>query len=380
MKTAFIYSEKFGAFSYGPEHPMRPIRLTLTYELMEALGLADLPGAKHVEARRATEDELLYFHTPEYIKVLKEADSGLIPVGGSEHCLGFGDNPVFKGVFEWSCYSTGASIQAAELVANGEADIAFNICGGLHHALPGRASGFCYLNDAAIAIKYLTKLGKRVAYVDIDAHHGDGVEYAFYDSARVLTISIHESGQYLFPGTGDLKDTGLTGGEGFSVNLPLPPGVGDDEYIEAFEDLVPPFIEAFKPDILVTQLGVDSFADDPVTHLNLTTRSFEEIIKSFRRMKLPWVALGGGGYDLGNVCRAWTLAWAVMNGAPVPEKIPADFMEDNPGLFRSEFVRDRPGKDRPVSREASGEIKRSIAFLKEEVLPLTAKSENKDRA
>ena len=373
MKTAFIYSEKFGAFSYGADHPMRPVRLTLTYELMAALGLTDLEGAKYVTARRATEDELLYFHTPEYIKVLKEANSGLIPVGGSEHCLGFGDNPVFKGVFEWSSYSTGASIQAAELVANGEADIAFNICGGLHHALPGRASGFCYLNDAAVAIKYLTKLGKRVAYVDIDAHHGDGVEYAFYDSAKVLTISIHESGQYLFPGTGDVKDTGLTGGEGFSVNLPLPPGVGDDEYLGAFEELVPPFIEAFRPDILVTQLGVDSFADDPVTHLNLTTRSFEEMIRSFRRMKLPWVALGGGGYDLGNVCRAWTLAWAIMNDVDLPEKIPTNFMEENPGLFRSELMRDGPAEDFPLSAEQSNGIKRSIALLKDEVLPLTAK-------
>ena len=373
MKTAFIYSEKFGAFSYGSEHPMRPVRLTLTYELMETLGLTELPGAEYVEARRATEDELLYFHTPEYIKVLKEANSGLIPVEGSEHCLGFGDNPVFKGVFEWSSYSTGASIQAAELVANGEADIAFNICGGLHHALPSRASGFCYLNDAAIAIKYLTRLGKRVAYVDIDAHHGDGVEYAFYDSAKVLTISIHESGQYLFPGTGSVKDTGLTEGEGFSVNLPMPPGIGDVEYLGAFGAIVPPFIEAFEPDILVTQLGVDSFADDPVTHLNLTTRSFEEMIKGFRAMKLPWVALGGGGYDLGNVCRAWTLAWAIMNGVELPETIPDDFLEDNPNLFRSEFIRYRPGKAPPISRKESSDIEASVAYLKNEVLPLTAK-------
>jgi acetoin utilization protein AcuC len=372
MQTAFVYSEKFGSFYYGKDHPMRPLRLNLTYELMEALGLMDLPAAKLVEARTATEDELLCFHTPEYIRVLKEANTGIIPVEAAEHGLGFGDNPVFKGVFEWSCYSTGASIQAAELVAGGEAEIAFNICGGLHHAMPGRASGFCYLNDAVVAIKYLTRLGKRVAYVDVDAHHGDGVEYAFYDSNRVLTVSIHESGQFLFPGTGNLKDTGLTEGEGFSVNLALPPGTGDNEYLDAFEELVPPFIEAFGPDVLVTQLGVDTFSTDPVTHLNLTTYGFERIIKRFRRMNLPWVALGGGGYNLSNVARAWTLAWAIMNEAPVPETIPEDFLEKNSEFFSSGSLSDTPDGFIPLSAQQVDAIKKDIAFLKKEVLPLTA--------
>ncbi len=372
MKTAFVYSEKFGSFYYGKDHPMRPLRLNLTYELMEALGLMDLPTAKLVEARTATEDELLCFHTPEYIRVLKEANTGIIPVEAAKHGLGFGDNPVFKGVFEWSCYSTGASIQAAELVAGGEADIAFNICGGLHHAMPRRASGFCYLNDDVVAIKYLTRLGKRVAYVDVDAHHGDGVEYAFYDSNRVLTVSIHESGQFLFPGTGNLKDTGLTEGEGFSVNLALPPGTGDSEYLDAFEELVPPFIEAFGPDVLVTQLGVDTFATDPVTHLNLTTYGFERIIKRFRRMNLPWVALGGGGYNLSNVARAWTLAWAIMNEAPVPETIPEDFLEKNSEFFSSGSLSDTTDESIPLSAKQVDEIKKDIAFLKKEVLPLIA--------
>ncbi|MBI5453951.1 MAG: acetoin utilization protein AcuC, partial [Deltaproteobacteria bacterium] len=163
MKTAFIYSEKFGSFHYGPSHPMRPVRLKLTYELMEELKLTKLPDSEIVPARQATEAEIELFHSREYVRVLKEANTGIIPVDGSVHGLGFGDNPVFNGVYEWSAWSTGASIQAAELVASGAARVAFNIAGGLHHAMPNRASGFCYINDAAVAIKRLLALGKRVA-------------------------------------------------------------------------------------------------------------------------------------------------------------------------------------------------------------------------
>lgn len=369
MKTAFVYSDNFGSFTYGATHPMRPARLRLTFELIEALGLLDMDEARRVEARLATESELLLFHTPEYIKVLKEANTGIIPVGASDFGLGFGDNPVFKGVYEWSRYSTGASVQAAELVAKGEAGVAFNICGGLHHAMPGRASGFCYLNDASVAIRYLANLGKRVAYVDIDAHHGDGVEYAFYDTGRVLTISLHESGQWLFPGTGFVTDTGVGEGTGFAVNLPLPPSTCDEQYLRAFDAVVPPFIEAFAPDILVTQLGVDSFETDPITHLGLTTNGFEGLVRRFRSFGLPWVALGGGGYDLSNVARAWTLAWAIMNGKDAPGTIPGKFMENNRDIFRGEALRDPPLPLFKPGEKQMEELDRDIEFLKDNVLP-----------
>jgi acetoin utilization protein AcuC len=373
MKTAFIYSEKFGAFYYGADHPMRPFRLLLTYELMEASGLTRLPGMEIIQAREATEKELLLFHTGDYLKILKEANTGIIPVGAAPHGLGFGDNPVFAGCFEWSSYSTGASMQAAELVGSGEVDVAFNICGGLHHAMPKRASGFCYLNDAAVAIKHLVSQGKRVAYVDIDAHHGDGVEYGFYESDRVLTVSLHESGQYLFPGTGSVTDCGLKQGTGYSVNLPLPPGTGDTEYYDAFMLVVPDFISAFAPDVLVTQLGVDSFSTDPITHMNLTTNGFEKVVREFRGMGYPWIALGGGGYNLGNVARGWALAWAVMNGAVVPEKIPGEFIEKNGEYFASDSFRDPPESTESYLREGDKkEIDREIAFLKEKVLPLVS--------
>lgn len=378
MKTAFIYSDRFSSYYYGADHPMKPVRLLLTYELIKALGLADLPGSTVIEPRKATEKEILLFHTNEYLRVLKEANGGIIPVDGSAHGLGFGDNPVFNGVYAFSCYSTGASMQAAELVANGDADIAFNIAGGLHHAMPGRASGFCYLNDAAVAIKYLVSLGKRVAYVDIDAHHGDGVEYAFYDTDRVLTVSIHESGQWLFPGTGLVTDTGMGDGRGYSVNMPLPPGVCDELYMRVFDEVVPPFIRAFRPDILVTQLGVDSFETDPITHLSLTTRSFEHMVKRFRSFGLPWVALGGGGYDLSNVARAWTLAWAIMNGVEAPNAIPGDFISRNADIFRSDFLRDRPIEPFPLNREDLDCLEKDLKYLKDQVLPLVGKDRVKE--
>lgn len=370
MKTAFVYSEKFGSYYYGIDHPMKPVRLKLTYELMEELKLTRLPSARIIEARAATEAELLLFHTPEYIRVLKESNTGIIPVGGSMHGLGYEDNPVFNGVYEWSSLCAGASIQAAELVAEGKVKGAFNIAGGLHHAMPNRASGFCYINDAAIAIKYLVNLGKRVAYIDIDAHHGDGVEYAFYDTDRVLTISIHENGQWLFPGTGFATDTGVNSGKGFSINMPLPPSTGDELYLKVFNEIVPPFIREFAPDVIVTQLGVDSFESDPITHLGLTTNSFEKIIEMFHSFDIPWVALGGGGYDLGNVARAWTLAWAIMNDVVAPNIIPKDFIRQNGEIFRSGFLRDLPIAPFALRDEELKAVEDDLSYLKTEALPL----------
>ena len=321
---------------------------------------------------------MLSFHTPEYINALKSANSGAVPPDGMVHGLGHGDNPAFKGVYDWSRLCAGASIQAAELVARGEADIAFNIGGGLHHAMPDRASGFCYINDPVLAIESLLGLGKRVAYVDIDAHHGDGVEHAFYDSKDVLTISIHESGMALFPGTGFPADMGVKDGRGYAVNLPLPPGSGDGLFLRGFDEIVPTFIGAFKPDVLVTQLGVDTFATDPITHLCLTTNGFERMIKRFRSFGLPWVALGGGGYDIGNVGRAWALAWAIMNGVEAPENIPPSLLSGS-GLpllkesgwmgFASNRMRDEPEEGAPLRDAELKDVERDIAFLKREVLP-----------
>ena len=353
ISSVFLYNEKFGEFSYGSSHPMRPMRLRLTYELIKELGLHKKENSPIIESRKSTKYENELAHTSDYIETLMQADSGEVPSNGSDHGLGYGDNPVFKGVYEWSSYSAGASIEGAQKILDGECTRAFNICGGLHHAMRNRASGFCYINDPVVAIEHLTSKGKRVAYIDIDAHHGDGVEAFYYDRSDVLTISLHESGRYLFPGTGFAKDFGKGEGAGYAVNLPMPPYAGDELFVEGFNRVVPDFIKAFKPDVIVTQLGVDTFASDPITHLNLTTRGFQSMLESFAQMNIPWLALGGGGYDIDNVKRAWTLAWAVISGQDVDETL-----HDKEHTLKT-----------PTSAEIE-EVENDINYLFERVLPL----------
>lgn len=345
VKTAFVYSEEVAGFTYGPSHPLKPIRLRLTYELIKAYGLLSLPSTLLVQAEKATDEDLLLFHDREYIDILRAANEGLDTPRARSYGLGPGDNPVFKGLYDWSVLVAGASLQAARLVDSGEADCAFNIAGGLHHAHPARASGFCYINDPVLAITWLLKQGRRIAYIDIDAHHGDGVQYAFYHTDRVLTISLHESGHTLFPGSGFENEAGQGKGFGYSVNVPLPLYADDEIFVYAFDSVVTPMIERFKPDVVVTQLGVDSFRSDPLAHLQYTTKGFCEVVGKLRDLSPKWIALGGGGYDITNVARAWTLAWALMNGVDLPDMIPEEFLRqfarygfDRPGLRDEIFV------------------------------------------
>ncbi len=348
-----VYTDRLGSFSYGYDHPMRPARLRLTHERLKRYGLIDEKNL--IEPGEVAEEELLWFHTEDYIEVLKKADSGILPEDAARYGLGMGDNPVFKGVFQWSLLTVGGSLIAAEFVASGKSDVVFNISGGLHHAMPSRASGFCYLNDPAIAIHHLLRKGKRVAYVDIDAHHGDGVERAFYNDPGVLTISIHEDPRHLFPGTGFPQDMGEGAARGFAVNVPVPPGTGDVLFLKVFEEVVPPFIEAFEPDVLVTQLGVDTLRGDPITHLELTTRGFETMVRWFWTTGIPWVALGGGGYNVEHVANAWAIGWAVMNDMEVPREL-----------------RDEPVEKEPSTRDLQ-EVEKTVRFLRENALPLVKK-------
>lgn len=369
IKTAFIYTDEFFKFDYGPAHPFKIFRLKLTYELIKAYGLLSLPNTQYIEARMAEDEELLLFHDREYIEILKAANVGIEIPGAYYYGLGPGDNPVFKGLFDWSKLVTGASLQAASLVDDGEVDIVFNISGGLHHAMASRASGFCYINDIVIAIISLLKKGRRVAYIDIDAHHGDGVQKAFYDTDKVLTISIHESGMSLFPGTGFEDEIGKGEGEGYSVNIPMPPSSDDELFLYVFDEIVPPLIKKFRPDIVVAQLGVDHSYSDPLTHLNYTNNGFCEVIRKIKEISPRWVALGGGGYDIANVAKAWTLAWAIMNGVEIPDEIPGDFLERySQEGFSSRRIRDEIYLEKGIRKEQmKDEVKRIIGFIKEKV-------------
>ncbi|HZV47954.1 MAG TPA: acetoin utilization protein AcuC [Thermodesulfovibrionales bacterium] len=372
MKTAFIYSDDFAKYDYGPEHPLKPVRLKLTHDLIRAYGLLSLQDVRVVEAKPAEEDDLLLYHTRDYIEMLKAVNSGLEIPDEERYGLGFGDNPVFEGVFEWSRLVTGASLQAVELVDSGEVPIAFNISGGLHHALASRASGFCYINDPVIVISSLLKKGRRVVYIDIDAHHGDGVQEVFYRTDKVLTISLHESGRYLFPGTGFESEIGEEEGRGYSVNIPMPPSSDDELFVYAFNKVVPSLIERFRPDIVVGQLGVDSFLTDPLTHLNYTTNGFCEVVRKMKDLSPKWIALGGGGYEITNVAKAWTLAWAIMNNIDPPDKLPEAFFKQYPlGGFRSRKLRDEEYQEKGAKKEMiREEVERVVARIKEKVFPL----------
>ncbi|GIX49675.1 MAG: acetoin utilization protein AcuC [Candidatus Tectimicrobiota bacterium] len=369
-RTAYIYTDEYARFEYGETHPLKPYRLKLTHALIESYGLLALPACRVVETVPATRAELETFHTPEYLDVLEAADLGLYRPDYAAYGLGPGDNPIFPGMYRWSQLCAGGTLQAARLVASGEVDVAFHSAGGLHHGMPDRASGFCYINDPVLAIGELVRQGYRVAYIDIDVHHGDGVQAAFYDTDRVLTISLHESGRYLFPGTGFPQEIGEGKGRGYAVNLPFPPGMDDALYLEGFLAIVPPLVAAYQPDIVFTQLGVDAFHDDPLAHGNLTTAGFLRVLEVLKALARRWVATGGGGYNLANVARAWTLAWGVMNDVEVPDPLPEAV---RPLLARQGYhgqtLRDRP-LEQPVSPRQRQEVAEAIAYLKRHVFPL----------
>lgn len=310
---------------FGDYHPFKIHRLGLTYNLIQTYGLTEAPGVTILEPRMATHSEALGFHTQAYLECLRLAGEGTRTPHLIAHGLGSSDNPVFPGVYDWAMSVAGASIVCAQEILSGNATRAFNMSGGLHHAMPSRASGFCHINDVVLAIQALTNAGKRVAYVDIDAHHGDGVEHAFYQRSDVLTISIHQSGWTIFPGTGFVNDIGQDAGEGYAINIPLAPGAGDDAYQHAFDAVIIPALSAYKPDMLVTQLGSDAMVGDMVADLQLSLVGFERCLRAFRSLDLPWIALGGGGYDIANVVRAWTIAWATLLDRELDDEIPASW-------------------------------------------------------
>ena len=344
-KEVLVFSSQFGSHSYGPHHPLKVERLQLTMDLIGAYGLFDAPDDPWVEAREAEESDLLRFHSPEYLQILKKANTGRIPSKGGGYGLGSGDNPAFPGLYDWSLLVTGATLECVRQVRDEGRRIAFNIAGGLHHALASRAAGFCYINDPVIGIARMVQDGLRVVYLDVDVHHGDGVEAAFYDTDQVLTISLHQHGYTLFPGTGFPDEIGKGPGRGYSVNVPLAPGTDDALYLWAFLEVVPPLVRTYNPDVLVTQLGVDTLVTDPLAALNFTTNGFSRLIQEIKSWGIKWVALGGGGYNIMNVARAWTKAWSIMKGTDVPDALPESFvarhqsdLKQNPTLSDPDYA------------------------------------------
>ena len=327
------YGEDAPFYDHGPQHPLRPARVVLTRELIHAYGIVDGERVVETPARSATDQELLLVHTEAYLDAVKRAGRG---ESGDWWRFGFGpgDNPIFPHMHEASARVAGASLVAAEAVHSGRAQHAFNPAGGLHHAMPEQASGFCVYDDPAIAIKWLLEQGvERLAYVDVDVHHGDGPQAIFYRDPRVLTISLHQTGRTLFPGTGFPHEYGAAEAQGTKVNVALPPFTGDDLWLRAFEEIVPPLVESWKPEVLVTQLGCDTHHTDPLANLMLTTAAYRRTAEVLHQLAHQaasgrWVGTGGGGYQWARVVpRAWTIYFAEMADVRVPDPLPAAWIE-----------------------------------------------------
>ncbi len=332
-RPVFVYSDEYLKYDFGEAHVLRKDRLPLSKMLMKEYGLIGPGGAVESRPAPAEYEDLIAVHDRGYLEVLEHLSEH--PEGQSySHGLGISDNPVFRGMYEAASIQAGGTVLACDVVASGEATRAMNAGGGFHHAMPARASGFCLINDIAVGIRRLLSKHRirKVMYVDVDVHHGDGVEAIFTEEPQVLNVSLHEDGHYLFPGTGSIDDIGKGEGEGYSVNVPLPPYTEDASYLHAFKEIVIPLAEAFKPEILFTQLGADTHYGDPLAHLKLTTRSHEEMAKRFddisnRFCGGKWVAVTGGGYDITICPRVWTLFFGRMVGKELDDNLPIEWME-----------------------------------------------------
>lgn len=325
------YGDEGPLYDHGPGHPLRPERAILTRALIGDYGIIDGKRVIEVPAREATDDELTLVHTSRYVDAVRRAGHGETGPWW-EYGFGPGDNPIFPAMHEASARVAGATLVAAEAVWSGRAQHAFNPAGGLHHAKREQASGFCVYDDPAIAIAWLLGHGAdRVAYVDVDVHHGDGPQDIFFAEPRVLTISLHQDGRTLFPGTGDVTEMGEGDALGTKVNVPLPPFTGDEGWRAAFEEVVPPLVEAFAPDVLVTQLGCDSHHLDPLANLLLTTTAYRRAATALhdlahRAAGGRWLATGGGGYQWARVVpRAWTTYFAEMAEVELADELPASW-------------------------------------------------------
>jgi acetoin utilization protein AcuC len=338
------------AYDFGPQHPLRPERLRRTVELLESFGVQCLdPGEGNCE-------DALRVHSTEYVRAVERISSGDMHDQGD---FGFGslDNPPFPGMYEASLAYLAGSVRAAEAVRDG-APLAFGIGGGLHHAHGSKASGFCIFNDASAAVNVLQDRFQRVAYVDIDVHHGDGVQWMFYDDPHVLTCSIHQDGRTLFPGTGGVDETGAAF---TSINVPVAPNTTGDVWLWAFEEGIMPALQAFCPDAIVLQMGTDTHFLDPLARVQNTAQEWLEAVKRVKSLGFPIVALGGGGYEVTCVPRMWAAACLTLSGIAVPEDVPEPMASEwHMPRFFDDMVPSPRDQGRREAQAVLGRLRREV--------------------
>ena len=368
-RTGFVGRDALGAYDLGDDHPLSPTTRSLAVELIRAYGLLDRADVIDIDPIRATDAEIEKVHAPAYVTAVRQysADPALAAAWEATNWgLGAGgDTPAFRGMHEAAAEICGASVTAALAVWNGTVDQVFCPGGGLHHAFANRAAGFCIYNDPAVAIRALLDAGaQRIAYVDVDVHHGDGTQWIFYDDPRVLTCSVHESGRFLFPGTGGLGERGTEAGEGAALNIPLPAFAGSAPYLRAVDEVIAPAVRAFRPDVLVTQNGVDPHHADPLAHLQVTMDAFPRLWRSLHDLAFDaaggkWVALGGGGYNVDVLPRAWSMLFAEMVGAELADEISGEWLAMAAARTGRDFtthLREDPGSEVPLEHRERADL------------------------
>jgi acetoin utilization protein AcuC len=314
VKKTFIHGPQLDQYPYPDACPFKTHRAGLVRQKLFTMGLLSGPDKVEVAPVQADRPLLEQFHIPEYLDAMIRANEGHFEMDMLYMGLGTGDCPVFRGMYDYAAWAVGATVTGARQILDNGASIAFNPSGGYHHAFADHAGGFCYLNDVVLGCMTLAKAGKRVLFLDIDVHHCDGVQAAFYDRSDVMTISTHQDGRTLFPGTGFVDEIGTGQGKGYAVNFPLPIGMYDEIYLQVIQQGVLPLIGAYNPDVIVLEMGADTLAGDPLAGLSLTNNVYVEVINSLLAFKKPILAVGGGGYNVENTVRAWTLVWMALCG------------------------------------------------------------------
>lgn len=371
--SILVHSDEMSRFDFGPDHPFKPERASKTYELCTRYGIIHHPWIRILDPRPLDPSLLTLFHDQAYLAILQEASQGRFEPEMLSWGLGTADNPVLRGIYEWSLRAAGGTHEAMRCLLDGRALIAFNPLGGFHHAMAGHAEGFCYINDIVVSIEDALRRspGLKIAFVDLDAHHGNGVQSAFFNDPRVLFISLHETGRTLYPWSGNENEIGEGEGRGFTVNVPLEPGTDDEVYGFVFDGVVPPLIRAFSPDLVVALLGADTLISDPLTHLKLTNNGYQRAVRAIMDLCPKILGLGGGGYDLYRTARCWTLAWALLNhlepmdefaglvgGMMFGPEMEVGSLYDHPYLSNGE-----------VKEKAIEEGRRVVAYIQKKIFP-----------
>jgi acetoin utilization protein AcuC len=368
----FVYSPEIEKFHYPPSCPFKTERAGKTRQILSSMGLLSGRGVAEHPITPASEEDLLQFHTREYLDVLKRVSRGDILPGDLFLGLGTDDCPIFPDLWNYAGWAAGASLTAARLILEGKARVAFNPSGGYHHAYAGKAGGFCYINDIVLACRLLADAGKKVFCLDLDVHQGNGQQDAFYRDPRVFTVSLHESGKSLYPWIGYEDEIGEGPGRGYNVNLPFPAGTDDRIYVAAFREILPPLLRTFGPDVVVLELGMDVLSTDPLAHLKMTNNAFADILPAILEAGVPILATGGGGYSPDDTARGWALMWSILSGAE-PD---SDLSIGMGGVFLgntewSAGMRDPHVYANPEDRlRLQAEADRVTAAIKKDVFPL----------